>query len=315
MDYKRTVNFKPRLPRKTPPCRAFFTWEIHYACNYKCSYCHAPKPWNPEVKKAVYLETRDWLRIWYKIYEDYGSCRILVSGGEPFTYPSFMELIPKLARIHFLEFCTNLSWDVKPFIKYLKPRYVKVGTSFHPEFADLGEFLEKIRLLKDAGFDTMVNFVPWPPLLDNMREYKERIEALGVQFVLQPFIGQYQGRQYPQGYIEPEREYFKIFKDDCNRNTLDFKTTEKSNNKGKLCRMGQNYAFIRVDGSASRCCRDHSLQLGNIVDGTFKLLEEPSPCQIEECNCWRFMEVGRESEWANHWNSSDTERVTTIKVP
>ncbi|MCM8800384.1 MAG: hypothetical protein NC900_06670, partial [Candidatus Omnitrophica bacterium] len=220
--------------------------------------------------------------------------------------------IIELSKIHFIELCTNLFWEPEPVIRYINPKYIKIGTSFHPEFANLDDFLRKLKLLKNAGFDVMVNFVPWPPLLPDMQYYKERIEEEKIQFVLQPFIGTYQGRHYPLGYTDEEKKFFRIFKDDCNINTLSFKTDnteKKSNTKGKLCRMGQNYGFIHPDGSVSRCCRDHSLSLGNIIDKTFKLLEEPLPCQVEECNCWRFMEVGREKTWLSHWQSPDIERV------
>lgn len=315
MDNNKIDNLRPQYPRTTAPYRVFFTWEIHYACNYKCSYCHAPKPWQPQTRKAVYLGTEDWLKIWEKVYQDYGSCRILIGGGEPSTYPSFGELLIGITKMHYIEICTNLSLDVRPIAEHINPRYIKVSSSLHPEFADIDEFTTKLKILKKAGFDTMVNFVPWPPLLNKMKEYKERIESVGVQFVLQPYIGDYQGRQYPGGYTQEEREYFNIFEDDCNRHTLEFKVEsndveDKSNQtKGKICRMGQNYGFIRADGSVSRCCRDHKLSLGNIIDGTFKLLEEALPCQVDECNCWRFMEVGRDSEWERHWQSPDNERV------
>lgn len=309
-------NLKPKFPRDTAPHRVFFTWEIHYACNYNCTYCHAPKPWQPETKPAVYLGTKEWLKIWSVIFENYGSCRILIGGGEPSTYPSFTDLLIGLTKMHYIEVCTNLSLDVRSIVKHINPRYIKVSSSLHPEFADIDQFISKLGILKKAGFDTMTNFVPWPPLLGKMKEYKEKIEAIGVQFVLQPYIGEYQNRQYPGGYTDSEREYFNIFHDDCNLNTLNFKVENKeeeekksNHTRGKMCRMGQNYGFIRADGSVSRCCRDHNLSLGNITDGTFKLLEAPLACQVQECNCWRFMEVGRDQEWTKHWQSPDEERV------
>lgn len=310
MDKKQVNNFQPRYPRKTPPYRVFFTWEITYECNYRCTYCHAPKPCHANVRKTVYLDLKKWIKIWDDVYENYGACYILISGGEPFVYPSFIDLITELQRNHILEFCTNLEWDVKPFIERLNPKRVKVGTSFHPEFANLNTFLQRLRLLKDNSFRVTTNFVPWPPLLNKMSDYKEAIEGVGVQFVLQPYIGEYEGRKYPQGYTESQREYFKIFKDSCNISTLDFKTTEKSNKKGKLCRMGQNYAFIHPDGELERCCKDHSLKLGNIIDGTIRLLEEPLPCTIEECNCWRCMLVETEPEWVSHWGWRGMEEMT-----
>jgi len=200
-----------------------------------------------------------------------------------------------------LEFCTNLHIDVKNIIEKMSPKRVRIGTSFHPQYAKLSEFLEKIVTLKKAGFEAWVNFVPWPPSLKDTPGYKEVFESNNIKFVLQPFIGDYEGRNYPRGYTDDEKKILGIFSDEANTKAVDFKTTNESNKKGKLCRMGQNYAFIHPDGETDRCCKDHTMKLGNVIKGTFKLLDEAIPCQADECNCWRCMLVEKEPEWVKYW--------------
>lgn len=295
-------NYKLRFDREAMPYRVFATWNIHYACNYRCAYCHAPKPGHKDARNARYLSSDIWIDIWKRIYERYGTWEMLISGGEPFTYPGFMELIIELSRIHLIGVCTNLEWDVSHFVKFADPQRVRIEASFHPEFANLEKFVDKLILLKENGISPTVNFVPWPPLLDKMQRIKEEIEGAGFQLTLQPFIGQFENRSYPQGYTREEKELLGIFKDDCNIKTLDFKTTRESDStKGRLCRMGQNYAFIYPDGEAFRCCRDQTFSLGNIIDGSFSLLDEPAACQAQNCNCWRCMLVGKEDFWWRHW--------------
>jgi len=294
--------YKLKFARPTPPYRVFATWNIHYACNYRCSYCHAPKPEHKGARKGVYISPAAWLDIWKGLYDRYGTWEILVSGGEPFVYPGFLDLVIELSKMHFVGACTNLEWDVSRFVKFVKPERVRIETSFHPEFSDLNVFVEKLKILKENGFNPTVNFVPWPPLLDKMKSIKDAVESASCLLTLQPFIGRYESRLYPQGYTDKEKEYFNIFKDECNLKTLNFKTTKESDaTKGKLCRMGQNYVFIHPDGDASRCCRDHSFSLGNIIKGSFSLLEEPKECQAENCNCWRCMLVDKEDFWQQHW--------------
>lgn len=295
-------NYELEFGRPVIPYRAFATWNIHYACNYKCTYCHAPKPWHENARKGVCIASDKWIEIWKKNYERYGTWEILISGGEPFAYPDFMELVFGLSQMHLIGVCTNLEWDVAHFVKRANPERIRIETSFHPEFADLGKFVKKLKLLKESGFSPTVNFVPWPPLLDMMQKIKESVESSGCQLTLQPFIGNFENRQYPQGYTEKERQYFGIFNDDCNLKTLNFKTTgEADSTKGRLCRMGQNYVFIHPDGEVSRCCRDHTISLGNIIDGSFNLLEEPLVCQAQSCNCWRCMLVEKENSWWQNW--------------
>jgi MoaA/NifB/PqqE/SkfB family radical SAM enzyme len=295
-------NYEFKFQRGTLPYRAFATWNIHYACNYKCTYCHAPKPEQKDTKKVSYISGEKWLNIWSKIYDKYGTWEILISGGEPFVYPGFMELLLELSKIHIISVCTNLEWDVTYFIKYADAKRIKIETSFHPEFAELDKFSEKLKLLKENGFLPTVNFVPWPPFLSKIQEIKEKIESVGCILTLQPFIGTFSGREYPQGYTEEERGHFRIFNDECNLKTLGLKTTSEANStKGRLCRMGQNYVYLHPDGQTSRCCRDHSFSLGNIIDGSFKLLEEAAICNAHNCNCWRAMLVDKEDFWWRHW--------------
>lgn len=288
-------------PHNIPTHKVFFTWELTFECNYRCSYCHAPKPWNPGARKTLYPGVRKWTQIWENIYDNYGECEMVVSGGEPFIYPDFMELAIRISKFHILEFCTNLFFNVNPIIDNMDPKRVRIGTSFHPEFSELEFFIKKVSLLQDRGFETWINFVPWPPFFSQLENIKKVLESNSIKIVLQPFIGQYEGRQYPQGYTDSEKRTLGIFSDEANIKAVDFKTTEKSNKKGKLCRMGQNYAFIHPDGETDRCCKDHSLKLGNIIDKTFRLLEEPIPCQSSECNCWRCMLVETENEWIKYW--------------
>ena len=292
---------EPKYKRVAPPRKAFFTWEITYKCNYNCTYCHAPKHSTAHVPSTVYPGLEKWMKIWGKMYDEYGECDIIVSGGEPFVYPDFMMLAENICKKHIIEFTTNLHFDVSNVVNRFSPGRARFGTSFHPEAVDLNTFLQKAVILDKSGFEIFVNIVPWPPFLHKLGEYKKAFESNGIKVVLQPFIGQYQGHHYPHGYSQEEKKMLGIFNEADNKEVVDFKTTQRSQKKGKLCRMGQNYAFIHPDGSADRCCKDKTVKLGNIIGGTFRLLDEPVPCMAEECNCWRCMLVGKENDWAGTW--------------
>ena len=66
--------------------------------------------------------------------------------------------------------------------------------------------------------------------------------------------------------------------------------------------MGENYAFIKPNGDVERCCKDHSMILGNVIKGTFKFMEEPMECSVEDCYCWRRMIVGEDNLWSKYWS-------------
>jgi hypothetical protein len=65
--------------------------------------------------------------------------------------------------------------------------------------------------------------------------------------------------------------------------------------KGKLCYAGQKYALIHPNGNVYRCgggnWKVQHEPFSNIFNGNFSLLNEPLPCDSEECPCneWSFL--------------------------
>jgi MoaA/NifB/PqqE/SkfB family radical SAM enzyme len=286
------------------PYRVFFTWDIHYACNYRCEYCFFAKKWGEMAKENRYPGLDVWKHIWDDVYKRYGSAHIHISGGEPFTYPSFIELVEYLTQSYTVEFDTNLSFDVEEFISKITPGKVKFATAFHPNFVSLKEYLEKVLKLKKSGFDIGINYVSYPLQLKRMKEYKTVFEQHQISFTIMPFRGEFEGKAYPQGYSEEEKELII----ECDSNlTISSKMIgwygkDKLSRKGLVCRMGQMYTKIHPNGDAFRCCFINDKgKLGNLIDGTFRLWDEPKLCEYPECPCWTAMVIGLEEQWQDHW--------------
>ena len=287
-----------------PPYRVFFTWFLHFKCNYNCTYCSLFHDGSsPEVENR-YIDTDRWIDIWQDVKDKYGECELHLTGGEPFTYPGVMDLITKLSKIHTLEFATNFSWEIRPFIDNIPPERVRVGVSFQPEFANFESFLDKVVALHTRGYEIWVNYVAYPPFLKNLGTYKKRVEELGIHFSILSFNGSYAGHSYPKDYTQAERELIGCnTQDETNEKRREWDFGEDRHRvKAKVCRMGQMYAKINPDGQVYRCCTEKgNLILGNIIDGTFRLLEEPQLCTSDNCPCWKSMIVGEEARWQNHW--------------
>lgn len=290
---------------KIAPQRVFFTWDITYKCNYRCSYCNFNEPggWL-EPEPTVYPGIEKWIEVWQQIYERYGSCEIHCAGGEPFVYPDFMPLIKGLSEIHTLEFSTNLSWEPDDFITRVSPGRARIGTSFHPEFVSFEVFFGKVKKLKAAGFEVWVNYVGYPPIFEGMQKFKQEFEQVGVHMSILPFKGEYESKRYPEGYTEEEKLYLRkcAGSDNWTHKTMDFAfANAKREDKSRLCRMGQMYAKIHSNADAFSCCAKTAKKLGNLLDGTFALLEEPLLCEDNNCPCWKGMVIGKEEAWATHW--------------
>jgi len=157
-----------------------FTWNIVYDCNYRCSYCFFNGKWEEYGKRNIYLSVDEWMKHWNRIYERYGCCFILITGGEPFIYPNFIELIKKLSQIHYpINISSNASGDLGAFVEQINPERLSLSISFQPEFQNLENFLQKAKFLRMNKFDGCINFVAYPPFLKDLRDYVNKFKSIG----------------------------------------------------------------------------------------------------------------------------------------
>ena len=319
--------------------RVFFTWDIMYECNYNCTYCFLNFEETKNHFKTVYLKPQEWLRIWKDIYNRYGQCHMQITGGEPFVYPEFIDLISGLAKMHSFSISTNLSWNVNEFIAKTQPEKIRIDAAFHPEFTNVDEFLNKLIKLKDSNYMTSVTMVAYPPLLAKIKDLGKVFKLGGFDLILYPYRGPFQDRDFPMEYSEEElilleelglklgRNVSKRLEnrhlttkfirdtDDKKNDIADSKQPQESPSiqkpTYKACRMGQRYAKILPNGDAFRCCAsvwDETKnweswgELGNLAKQTFNLLERPGPCNFwENCLCYKSMVIGEEKRWLKEW--------------
>ena len=254
-----------------------FTWNIHYACNYRCPYCFFEGRWVEYKKRNVYFSVDQWMGYWNKIYDEYGRCYMLITGGEPFIYPNFIDLMEKLSAIHYpINISTNASGDLISFVSRIDPERVSLSVSFQPHFENLKAFLEKVVFLKKNRFGGCINFVAYPAFLKDLGHYLKEFETIGEKLKVIPFWGKYQDKEYPFAYTSAEKELVGI----------DDSWFNKVRKKGSICPAGHNSALIFPDGKVARCGQiGESMLIGNFFDTQFKLLDKELPCEAEFCPC------------------------------
>lgn len=258
-----------------------FAWDIHYRCNFRCPYCWFFDNWAQQASRNIYLSPQEWLKIWQRVFDKYGEVRIAITGGEPFIYPHFIELIKELSAIHIIKITTNMSGDIETFVKEVSPRRVYLDLNFHPLFTrNLDEFIRKIKLLHGAGFDAGVCYLAYPPQMSRLNFYKQLFEKNKIRFALAAFWGSYNNKKYPDSYTSQEKELIKPFLGDVDRMTYHLDSTSP---KGKLCNAGYKYANVQGDGKVVRCAQYAHQPFANIMDCDFRLFDRPLPCENDSC--------------------------------
>lgn len=254
-----------------------FTWNIHYSCNYRCPYCFFAGKWQAYKLRNVYFSVDELMRYWKRIYELYGRCYMLITGGEPFTYPDFIDLIGQLSEIHYpINISTNASGDLASFVSRINPERVSLSVSLQPYFENIEGFLTKVKFLRGHGFSGCINFVAYPPFIKDIECYRNRFKSTGDELKVIPFWGNYTGRDYPFSYSDEERKIIGI--DDSW-----FKNVRK---KDSLCHAGYNSALIFPDGKVARCGQiGEKMVIGDFFSSDFRLLTEPHLCEAEFCPC------------------------------
>lgn len=258
-----------------------FAWDIHYKCNFRCPYCWFFDNWAQQAKRNLYLSVQEWMEIWRRIYDKYGETRIAITGGEPFIYPNFIELVKAISSLHIVKITTNMSGNIEKFVQEISPKRVYLDLNFHAVFVkDLNEYIRKVKLLHNAGFDAGVCYLAYPPQMGLIESYKQIFEKNGIRFALAAYWGKYLGKQYPAAYSPEERELIKPFLGEVARVDYHMNATSPY---GKKCNAGYRYANIQGDGKVVRCAQYADRVMGNITDKDFSLFPEPLPCEQNVC--------------------------------
>jgi len=106
------INKKLQELRDRGAGKVSFNWDIHWYVTI--GVLTAVLRQVGEIRRRnINIPLEKLTNFWAKIYEKYGSVKIAITGGEPFLYPNFIELINAISRQHSVEVVTNLSWSVK----------------------------------------------------------------------------------------------------------------------------------------------------------------------------------------------------------
>ncbi len=259
------------------PLEGVASWNMNTTCNYRCSYC-----------TQRFVEDRgQWARDLPRFIAGFlalpGDWEIKLSGGEPFRHPDFLDAVGALAaggrRVSVV---TNLSApadELARFAELTRARPGVISASLHLEYVTPEALLAKVRALqaRHAG-RVVVTCVATRANLPRLTALRASYAAAGVDLKIQPE----KADRDVIDYDEDERDQLVQLGGHNGTGSI------APSFAGRPCWAGARYFIVDHRGDAFRCypARRHRRQpLGNLLDGSFRLMAAATPCQYDYCNC------------------------------
>ena len=284
---------------------------LHDKCSYRCSYC---PPTNHDgddswLKIDQVIKTCETIK--QKVYQRNPNLKmqILFNGGEPTLWKDFSNLIGYLDQENWsLHMVTNLSRSLL-WWKNLNIRWDYLSASFHSEYANVNEFIEKCQYLQDYAnvLNIRVMIPPDQKLFDLttsiLDRFRSEVPLATIQCI--PILFEFGGTTIPLSPYTPAQleKINKLldFKGKPNKNntkmvTWDDNTTvyidsnkivNQGLNKFKnwSCDAGIDGIFINSQGTIFRGSCMEGGELGNIIKNDFDLPNESIICGADTCVC------------------------------
>jgi MoaA/NifB/PqqE/SkfB family radical SAM enzyme len=254
-------------------------WQVCGVCNYDCSYCiQSPRT---RVGHPSPDELERFLDFFAALP---GRWEIKMTGGEPFAFKGFMEtIVPGLVArtAHRISVLTNLSAPLavlERFAALTRGRLGIVSASLHLEHTIAATFVAKavaLRRAMDPEARLVVNEVLVPGKLDEAHAAREAVEAAGLTWF--PQIMKVGGGV--ASYDDEEELVELIGARPANR---------APSYRGRVCWSGVEYFVLTQRGEAWSCRTARRFGegfLGNVLDGSARLMTAPAPCPYDICPC------------------------------
>lgn len=282
-EFERFNPLSRKAVTESPLLKDFYTiaWEINSNCNYNCFYCINP------ANKTDSERTRSADEILHAFERTKKRWIICFTGGEPFLYPDYINLISELSEKHIIDINTNLSTDNIYALPQIKNPSSIIGlyASYHVVEREknhgVNDFIDKVLFLQEQKLHTIVSYLAHPLLLDRIESDFDFLLGKGIKNLApKKFIGNYKGKLYPESYSAENIEMFKRLKNCFELDIIDF----DQHTAGRKCFAGKKYFFMNKYGDLFRCASDLKPH-GNFFEGNIKYDFLVKKCTANKCGC------------------------------
>ena len=260
----------------------YIDWILTRYCNYRCSYCSCG-----DGSHASIQTVKDVLQYVKARLPD---IQLNLSGGEPTTHPNIEEIVAFCAdHSIFFSIDTNLSMSKELMNRVIdKGRNVLKYThiTYHPEFADFADFVDKVRLFYSCNLESGLRIIARHDAFDEVKSLYEQFNNIGLY--IKPKIEKLRRRNNSlmknSKLASYDKYYEQWLKRVLNKPGL---TIRNLSCLGKHCRAGLSYQVIDENGFIYRCAsanRDNQT-LGHVTDLPITNIHDEFICSFNICKC------------------------------
>jgi len=288
--------------KATPrPDEGVISWNVNTACNYRCGYC------TQRFKDDRGRWSRDTPRFLEAFARLPGRWEVKISGGEPFVHPTLDEIVGGLAGLgHRISVVTNFSASearLESFVEAARGRVGVFSCSMHLAYVDdVASFARKAAWLEERLRAAADPTLPRPSVNVTTVATKAvipRLSSLAAIFATHEVAFKVQPEKQERGRPEIEHSLPTL-----GQHVIEYEPAEREvllslgghnrtgeivhRYEGRPCWSGARYFILDDLGEAFRCypARRRRLErMGNFLDASFSLADEPAPCLYATCNC------------------------------
>ncbi len=280
---------------------AWLHWNLTERCFMGCPYCFDAASTD---RRRASVSPIDIPVLLHTLEATGRTFRIsFTGGGEPFLVPNLVQACTEITKAHYVSFNTNLvEVDIGQFAEEVDPeRVLSIHASCHIKSLErrglLDRFVNNVLTCMKRGFPLNAIAVGYPPLVDEAQEYRELFAKHGIVLKFSEFIGQYDGKTYPDAYTAEEMEALGI-----NRHSVRIHYPG-SDGRIAFCNAGYNVAVVDPNGEVT-LCNDIGENIGNIYR-KIEFRRHVTVCPLVSCGCplWAydqglFERAQKEDRWS-----------------
>src|SRR3989337_267192 len=188
-------------------------FQLQYTrCNLSCPYCIAA--W---TKRPVEFDPNRFRLIVDRLLEL--PYRLIIRcgvEGEPFLSQDIQDEVVRMThhpKVEGVSFSSNLvagKHTIEAFLDRVYLPKLGMGATLHDtQIKDTGDFFQKVEMIQRRGVLIYVGHVGLPNRFAQIREYKQRLDAMGVPFILNEYNGTIEKVPFPRAYNAEQREFLR----------------------------------------------------------------------------------------------------------